>query len=96
MSGPSSRPHEAVNRRSAIADRHGQPGEPAMYPDHLPTDAKTHATAVRIARRCRHVVQACLREEEWADADREFYRIVREELATTGGPAPATSLGEQS
>ncbi|WP_422927526.1 hypothetical protein [Singulisphaera sp. PoT] len=36
--------------------------------------------AGRIAVRCRRVVQACLREEEWADADREFYLIIREEL----------------
>jgi hypothetical protein len=35
---------------------------------------------MRIARRCRRIVQACFREEEWIDADREFYLIVREEL----------------
>lgn len=39
-----------------------------------------HEAAIRIARRCRHVIQACLREEEWGDADREFYLIVRQEL----------------
>lgn len=44
------------------------------------TDPKTHETAIRIAQRCRYIIQACLREEEWADADREFYRICREEL----------------
>jgi hypothetical protein len=44
------------------------------------TDHLTHETAIRIARRCRHIVQACLREEEWAEADREFYRVAREEL----------------
>jgi hypothetical protein len=52
-----------------------------MYPSHLPTDARTHETAIRIARRYRRVIQACLREEEWADADQECYRICREELA---------------
>jgi hypothetical protein len=36
-------------------------------------DPRIHEVAIRIARRCRHAVQACLREEEWADADREFY-----------------------
>ena len=51
-----------------------------MMTEHLPTDQKTHETAIRIARRCRHVIQVCLREEEWPDADREFYRICREEL----------------
>ena len=55
-----------------------------MSIEHLPTDASTHETAIRIARRCRHIVQACLRDEEWADADREFYRVCREELATAG------------
>lgn len=43
-------------------------------------DPRTHEIAIRIARRCRHIVQACLREEEWADADREFYKVARDEL----------------
>ena len=32
--------------------------------------------ALRLARACRQVVQGCLREEEWADADGEFYDII--------------------
>lgn len=51
-----------------------------MRAEHLPTDKGMHETAINIARRCRHVIQVCLREEEWPDADREFYRICREEL----------------
>lgn len=51
-----------------------------MFTEQLPTDERTHQAAIRIARRCRHVIQVCLREEEWPDADREFYRICREEL----------------
>ena len=51
-----------------------------MYIENQPTDARTHETAIRIARRCRNIIQAVLREEEWADADREFYRVAREEL----------------
>ena len=51
-----------------------------MFIENQPTDAKTHEAAIRIARRCRYVIQAVLREEEWSDADREFYRIAREEL----------------
>jgi len=43
-------------------------------------DPRTHEVAIRIARRCRNIVQACLREEEWAEADREFYRVARDEL----------------
>lgn len=51
-----------------------------MFIENQPTDGKTHEAAIRIARRCRHIIQAVLREEEWADADREFYRVAREEL----------------
>ena len=51
-----------------------------MLIEHLPTDDRTHQTAIRIALRCRHVIQVCLREEEWPDADREFYRIIRQGL----------------
>ena len=51
-----------------------------MFIENQPTDARTHETAIQIARRCRYTIQACLREEEWGDADREFYRIAREEL----------------
>lgn len=32
--------------------------------------------AWRLAKRCRNVVQACLREEEWRDADREFHAVI--------------------
>jgi hypothetical protein len=52
----------------------------AMHIENLPTDQRTHEAAISIARRCRSIIQVCLREEEWADADREFYRICREEL----------------
>ena len=37
---------------------------------------RLHALAKRMARGCRHVVQACLREEEWRNADLEFYAII--------------------
>src|SRR5512135_396974 len=30
--------------------------------------------------RCLYIVQACLREEEWGDAELEFYLVIREEL----------------
>ena len=32
--------------------------------------------ATRIARECREIIQACLREEEWADAEEEFRRVI--------------------
>jgi hypothetical protein len=34
------------------------------------------ATAWRLARDCREIVQGCLREEEWHEADREFFGII--------------------
>ena len=43
-------------------------------------DIRLQAAALRMARRCRHIVQGCLREEEWADADQEFYAVILSEL----------------
>jgi hypothetical protein len=40
------------------------------------------ALAWRAARKCREVVQTCLREEEWADADQEFFAVISAGLAT--------------
>jgi hypothetical protein len=51
-----------------------------MFIESRPAAPAVHAAAIRIARRCRFTVQACLREEEWADADREFYLIARAEM----------------
>ena len=47
----------------------------------VPKDARClHEAAQRMARQCRHIVQGCLREEEWRDADAEFYAVILEEL----------------
>ena len=57
-----------------------------------PADAPLDRVARRIARKCRHIVQGCLREEEWLEADREFFRVAREELEgfrTTKGRHPS-------
>ncbi len=51
-----------------------------MIAENEPVDPIIHETAIRIARRCRHTVECILREEEWQDADREFYLIIRDEL----------------
>jgi DNA-binding FadR family transcriptional regulator len=48
--------------------------------DSTAIERATHETALRLAVRCRRVVQACLREEEWLDADREFFEIIRDGL----------------
>lgn len=45
-----------------------------------PCDPRVHETAIGMARRCRFIIQAVLREEEWADADYEFYLVIREGL----------------
>jgi hypothetical protein len=37
--------------------------------------------AWRIAQECRGIVQACLREEEWQDADREFFDVIANGIA---------------
>jgi hypothetical protein len=29
---------------------------------------------------CRHIIQGCLREEEWQDADREFFDVIAPHL----------------
>jgi hypothetical protein len=36
--------------------------------------------AWRLAVNCRRIVQACLREEEWRDADQEFFAVIVNEL----------------
>jgi len=51
-----------------------------MFNQNRPADPQVHAAAIRIARRCRWKIQACLREEEWGDADCEFYVIARQEV----------------
>jgi len=66
-----------------------------MVPSHLPTDARTQETAIRIAGRYRRVIQARLREEEWADADQECYRICREESGVFRRPTPGATGGKR-
>jgi hypothetical protein len=44
--------------------------------------------ARRLARQCREIIQACLREEEWLDAEEEFEKVIRaglEEFSEAGG-----------
>jgi len=39
-------------------------------------EERLQVLALRMARACRRVVQGCLREEEWRDADEEFCRVI--------------------
>lgn len=36
--------------------------------------------AWRLAQQCRSIVQACLREEEWQDVDREFCEVIAQSI----------------
>lgn len=51
-----------------------------MIRTHEPCDPVIHSESTRLARACRNVIQACLREEEWRLADEEFYKLIRESL----------------
>jgi|GEM_PF-1997366 len=45
-------------------------------PRHTPLPVERLARKTAIA--CRQVVQNCLREEEWRDADQEFFEIIQQ------------------
>ena len=47
-----------------------------MYIPSGQTDELTLATATKLARQCRHIIQGVLREDEWRDADREFSAVI--------------------
>ena len=63
-----------------------QPQEPLPCSSPASRPIRESTTPRGGLRRCRQLIQACLREEEWADADREFYLICREELAAFADP----------
>lgn len=58
---------------ASAADRTGSPG---LYRDLDRASVTTDEAAWRMAQECRRVVQPCLHEEEWHDADREFFRVI--------------------
>jgi hypothetical protein len=51
-----------------------------MLNPNSPTSPGIHEAAIRIARRCRRVVESCVPREHWAFYDLEFYKVLREEL----------------
>ncbi|MGE4102046.1 MAG: hypothetical protein AB7E74_08770, partial [Pirellulales bacterium] len=55
------------------ADRAGSPG---LQGDLDRASVSTDEAVWRMAQECRSIVQACLREEEWQDADREFFEVI--------------------
>ena len=44
--------------------------------DHKSTHSDLYEVAMRLARECRGIIQACLREEEWLDAEEEFRWVI--------------------
>lgn len=40
-------------------------------------DRGSEKLAWRLAKECRSIVQGCLREEEWLDAEREFFAVIQ-------------------
>jgi hypothetical protein len=63
-----------------------------MFIETHSADVVIHALSIRLAKQCRGIIQCCLREEEWRDADMEFYRLIRAGLeefaASKHGRAP--------
>jgi hypothetical protein len=49
------------------------------------TNDELRELAARLATRCRWIIQACLREEEWQDAADEFFDVILEGLQHVNG-----------
>jgi hypothetical protein len=45
------------------------------------------AAGWELAQQCRAIVQSCLRDEEWQDADQEFFRIICNGLSGSAIPS---------
>jgi hypothetical protein len=48
--------------------------------------------ARRLARQCRSVIQNCLREEEWQDAESEFFDIIAEGTRSLAAAGPHADI----
>ncbi len=59
-------------------------------PHHRQTPPVVDHFSRKAAVACRQVVQNCLREEEWRDADQEFFRIIQQAFKELldGNPPP--------
>jgi hypothetical protein len=49
------------------------------------TNDELRELAARLATRCRWIIQACLRVEEWQDAADEFFDVILEGLQHVNG-----------
>ena len=59
-----------------------------MFIESQSADPAIHEVSVNIANRCVWIISALLRDEEKLDAQREFYRVCREELDKKPGREP--------
>lgn len=57
----------------------------STQPDWQISEKHLEDVSWKLARQCRYVIQACLREEEWIDADQEFHDLIRAELVRLMG-----------
>lgn len=71
---------KAVQLTIAVLIQASVPGlaEPVTAAEHR--GRKREEVAMQIARDCRYIIQSCLREEEWQDADQEFYEVILSQL----------------
>ncbi len=49
------------------------------------TNNELQELAARLAMQCRQIIHSCLREEEWQDADGEFFDVILEGLQQVNG-----------
>lgn len=49
------------------------------------TNDELNELSAALAIRCRRIIQCCLREEEWQDADEEFIEMILEGLEQVNG-----------
>ena len=68
---------DRIKDNEPIAVAPDYPGRTAMRAGR---DPAVHALCIRIAKRCVNIIQTVLRNEEVIEAQREFYRVCREEL----------------
>lgn len=80
---PSLPPHirEAIRTLVDAASAANRAGSPGLQRNLDRASVVTDEAAWRMAQECRSIVQSCLREEEWQDADREFFGVIHEGLA---------------
>jgi hypothetical protein len=72
-------PHirEAIQTLADAGSPADQCAAPLIRPHLEQAFVVTDEVVGRIALGCRRIVQGCLREDGWQDADREFFRVIK-------------------